>query len=236
MSIDATRARSTFAENSLSLVSSACCLFSSSAPFLRAATVLSRSTGRGRFWTMAVLGLTVCGLKLCYEALNVLKVCIMWIRIWGQIWKQGTRTHDEDTLATKNDSIERRQMKIENSLTTTTYKALVREADKHTRQTRQEEIDHNEDDEHRHLCSSSSTLSSNGMQSTTATTIIQPRVGKSCVICLETFGDNDKISFAKRDGNDGGSCNHIFHSTCLQVWLKKHTSCPMCRYCMLADS
>ena len=187
---------------------------------------------------MTVLGLTVCGLKLCYEALKILKVCIMWIRIWGQIWKQGTRPHDdghEDALATKNDSIERRQAKIENSLTTTTYKVLVREADKNTRQTKQQENDNNEDDEHRHICSSSSILPSNDMQSTTASTIIQPRVAKSCVICLEAFGDNDKISFAKRDCN-GGSCNHIFHSTCLEVWLKKHTSCPMCRYCMLIDS
>lgn len=238
MSIGAAQARSNFVENTVSLVSSACCLFSSSAPFLRAAAMLSTSNGRGRFWTMTALGLTFCGLRLCYEALEILKVCMMWIRIWRQIWKQGTRTSNDGF---KNGSLERRQVEIQNALTTTTYKALVRKNDKNAWQALQEEENDEESrDEEHYLCSSSlsSSLPSKDIQLTTSPTIRQSPIGKSCVICLENFENNDNISFAKSRGrNHGGSCcKHIFHSTCLQVWLKKHTSCPMCRHCMLPNS
>ncbi len=238
MSIGAAHARSNFVANTaLSLVSSACCLFSSTAPFLRAAATLSTSNGRGRFWTMTVLGLTFGGLKLCYQGLEILKVCMMWIRIWRQIWKQGTRRTsndghgDQQTLT--NGSLERRQVEIENALTTTTYKALIRENDKDTWQALHEENNYHDEDEH-YLCSSSSTLPSKEIH--LSPTITQTQIGKSCVICLENFENNDKISFAKGGCNHGGRCKHIFHSTCLRVWLKKHNSCPMCRHCMLPNS
>ena len=40
-----------------------------------------------------------------------------------------------------------------------------------------------------------------------------------CSICLEDI--KDKYTIIK--------CNHVFHKQCLNLWLKKHQTCPMCR-------
>lgn len=41
-----------------------------------------------------------------------------------------------------------------------------------------------------------------------------------CSICLEKL-KNDKCVIL--------SCEHIYHKTCIQKWLKKNNSCPNCR-------
>lgn len=43
----------------------------------------------------------------------------------------------------------------------------------------------------------------------------------TCAICLESFTINDMVSVMK--------CNHNFHAECLEEWLTKHRSCPLCR-------
>ncbi|XP_059442111.1 putative RING-H2 finger protein ATL19 [Corylus avellana] len=43
-----------------------------------------------------------------------------------------------------------------------------------------------------------------------------------CAICLEDFADGDKCQVFP-------TCNHIFHSNCIDVWLKKKLTCPICR-------
>lgn len=44
----------------------------------------------------------------------------------------------------------------------------------------------------------------------------------SCVVCLERF--------SARVGLTRLPCKHIFHEQCIFDWLKKSTSCPLCRY------
>ena len=48
----------------------------------------------------------------------------------------------------------------------------------------------------------------------------------SCPICLADFQPKEMISSCK----DATSCKHVFHTECLQMWLFKHESCPICRF------
>jgi Ring finger domain len=48
----------------------------------------------------------------------------------------------------------------------------------------------------------------------------------SCPICLADFQPKEMISCCK----DASSCSHVFHNDCLQMWLFKHESCPICRF------
>ncbi|GLJ38373.1 hypothetical protein SUGI_0781430 [Cryptomeria japonica] len=43
-----------------------------------------------------------------------------------------------------------------------------------------------------------------------------------CVVCLSNFEENEKIRVLP-------NCNHSFHTECIHMWLKSHTSCPICR-------
>lgn len=43
-----------------------------------------------------------------------------------------------------------------------------------------------------------------------------------CAICLEDFAVGDKCQVFP-------SCNHIFHSICIDLWLKNKLTCPICR-------
>lgn len=42
-----------------------------------------------------------------------------------------------------------------------------------------------------------------------------------CPICLEKYKKKDKVV----DLN----CGHIFHKSCIKLWIKKNNSCPHCR-------
>ena len=42
-----------------------------------------------------------------------------------------------------------------------------------------------------------------------------------CCICLDKFEDGEKISTLK--------CNHCFHEECIDNWLQKNLTCPLCR-------
>ena len=43
-----------------------------------------------------------------------------------------------------------------------------------------------------------------------------------CAICQEVIENNSIIRKIK-------TCNHFFHSTCLDTWLEDHVTCPSCR-------
>lgn len=43
---------------------------------------------------------------------------------------------------------------------------------------------------------------------------------KECAICLEEINDSKCIVL---------KCNHIYHKKCINAWLKKNETCPMCR-------
>lgn len=47
-----------------------------------------------------------------------------------------------------------------------------------------------------------------------------------CVICMRNFTNNKPStrSFVKRL-----KCSHVYHSECLNQWLNKEITCPLCR-------
>ena len=44
---------------------------------------------------------------------------------------------------------------------------------------------------------------------------------KECCICLESFVDEDDVSFSK--------CQHLFHTKCIKEWSMYKQTCPVCR-------
>lgn len=44
-----------------------------------------------------------------------------------------------------------------------------------------------------------------------------------CAVCLSQVTGGDKIRSLP-------VCNHRFHSDCIALWLKNHSTCPLCRY------
>ncbi|XP_062087002.1 putative RING-H2 finger protein ATL19 [Humulus lupulus] len=47
-----------------------------------------------------------------------------------------------------------------------------------------------------------------------------------CVICLEDFEEGESCQVFP-------VCNHIFHTNCIDHWLKNRPTCPVCRHCIL---
>lgn len=47
-----------------------------------------------------------------------------------------------------------------------------------------------------------------------------------CAICLEDFAVGDSCQVFP-------VCNHIFHSNCIDHWLRNKITCPVCRNCVL---
>lgn len=43
-----------------------------------------------------------------------------------------------------------------------------------------------------------------------------------CVLCFSPFEDGECIRQLP-------SCNHVFHASCIDVWLSSHSDCPLCR-------
>lgn len=43
-----------------------------------------------------------------------------------------------------------------------------------------------------------------------------------CCICLSSFQDGEKVKKLP-------DCNHSFHPECVDMWLSKKSSCPLCR-------
>ncbi|XP_071729477.1 E3 ubiquitin-protein ligase ATL42-like [Rutidosis leptorrhynchoides] len=47
--------------------------------------------------------------------------------------------------------------------------------------------------------------------------------GLECSVCLSTFEDVEVLRLLPK-------CKHVFHIDCIDQWLEKHTSCPLCRF------
>lgn len=45
---------------------------------------------------------------------------------------------------------------------------------------------------------------------------------KECSICLSVFQDDEIMKVLTE-------CQHVYHSECLDIWLRVHPSCPLCR-------
>ncbi|KAI4376588.1 hypothetical protein MLD38_014334 [Melastoma candidum] len=48
------------------------------------------------------------------------------------------------------------------------------------------------------------------------------RQGLECVVCLSKFEDVETLRLLPK-------CKHAFHIDCIDHWLEKHSSCPLCR-------
>ncbi|KAJ4915722.1 RING/U-box superfamily protein [Raphanus sativus] len=46
--------------------------------------------------------------------------------------------------------------------------------------------------------------------------------GGSCPVCLEEWSEGDVAAEMP--------CKHVFHSKCVEEWLGRHATCPLCRY------
>ncbi|XP_067420076.1 RING finger protein 148 [Emydura macquarii macquarii] len=45
--------------------------------------------------------------------------------------------------------------------------------------------------------------------------------GESCVVCLEVYKPKDVVRILR--------CSHLFHRKCIDPWLLKHSTCPVCK-------
>ena len=45
---------------------------------------------------------------------------------------------------------------------------------------------------------------------------------QECCICLAKYKDKEEVRKLP--------CSHKFHSKCVEEWLGRHATCPMCRY------
>uniref|UniRef100_A0A7N0T9T4 RING-type E3 ubiquitin transferase n=1 Tax=Kalanchoe fedtschenkoi TaxID=63787 RepID=A0A7N0T9T4_KALFE len=55
--------------------------------------------------------------------------------------------------------------------------------------------------------------------------VISHKVGKGaleCAVCLNEFADEEALKLLPK-------CDHVFHSSCIDVWLASHSTCPVCR-------
>ncbi|KAG8098450.1 hypothetical protein GUJ93_ZPchr0013g35379 [Zizania palustris] len=43
-----------------------------------------------------------------------------------------------------------------------------------------------------------------------------------CSVCLDNYGDGDVLRMLPE-------CGHLFHRECVDPWLRKHPTCPVCR-------
>ncbi|KAG6652808.1 hypothetical protein I3843_05G031000 [Carya illinoinensis] len=46
--------------------------------------------------------------------------------------------------------------------------------------------------------------------------------GAECSVCLSEFEEDETLRLLPK-------CSHAFHISCIDTWLRSHTSCPMCR-------
>ncbi|KAH7436533.1 hypothetical protein KP509_05G024700 [Ceratopteris richardii] len=51
-------------------------------------------------------------------------------------------------------------------------------------------------------------------------------VPTECAVCLALFAELDLILQLPL-------CGHVFHKVCMESWLLVHSSCPLCRQCIL---
>ncbi|TYI28383.1 hypothetical protein ES332_A05G241000v1 [Gossypium tomentosum] len=46
--------------------------------------------------------------------------------------------------------------------------------------------------------------------------------GTECSVCLNEFQEDETVRLLPK-------CNHAFHISCIDTWLRAHTNCPLCR-------
>ncbi|GKV33639.1 hypothetical protein SLEP1_g42120 [Rubroshorea leprosula] len=52
--------------------------------------------------------------------------------------------------------------------------------------------------------------------------------GTECSVCLTEFQEDELLRLLPK-------CNHAFHISCIDTWLRSHTNCPLCRAGIVFD-
>ncbi|XP_027337478.1 RING-H2 finger protein ATL66-like [Abrus precatorius] len=65
-------------------------------------------------------------------------------------------------------------------------------------------------------------FTNNTLFSSTTTKVDEGFEKKECCICLSLFQDGERLKVLTQ-------CQHAYHSECLDMWLRAHPSCPLCR-------
>ncbi|EEF48567.1 ring finger protein, putative [Ricinus communis] len=52
--------------------------------------------------------------------------------------------------------------------------------------------------------------------------------GTECSVCLSEFQQDETLRLLPK-------CNHAFHISCIDTWLRSHTNCPLCRAHIVHD-
>ncbi|KAE8727876.1 putative DNA binding protein [Hibiscus syriacus] len=53
--------------------------------------------------------------------------------------------------------------------------------------------------------------------------------GTECSVCLNEFQEDERVRLLPK-------CNHAFHISCIDTWLRAHTNCPLCRSQIVFDA
>lgn len=53
--------------------------------------------------------------------------------------------------------------------------------------------------------------------------------GTDCSVCLTEFEEGDDLRLLPK-------CNHAFHMSCIDTWLRSHQNCPLCRSAVVNHS
>ncbi|WMV57164.1 hypothetical protein MTR67_050549 [Solanum verrucosum] len=53
--------------------------------------------------------------------------------------------------------------------------------------------------------------------------------GTECSVCLNEFQDDDSLKLLPK-------CNHAFHIDCIDMWLRSHVNCPLCRAPIISNT
>ncbi|GMI90985.1 Arabidopsis Toxicos en Levadura 54 [Hibiscus trionum] len=53
--------------------------------------------------------------------------------------------------------------------------------------------------------------------------------GTECSVCLNEFQEDETVRLLPK-------CNHAFHISCIDTWLRSHTNCPLCRAHIVFDA
>ncbi|KDO60650.1 hypothetical protein CISIN_1g048328mg, partial [Citrus sinensis] len=53
--------------------------------------------------------------------------------------------------------------------------------------------------------------------------------GTDCSVCLSEFQEDESLRLLPK-------CNHAFHISCIDTWLRSHTNCPLCRAPILSGA
>jgi Ring finger domain len=74
-------------------------------------------------------------------------------------------------------------------------------------------------------------LDKNSFTFSPALYLSEPENGRNCPICLGSYDVTDETDSLRELYN----CAHVFHTACLETWLKTKPSCPLCKTCIVAE-